>query len=117
MDVSLSLIKATSIWKSFAGVKALRGACFDLRAGEVHALVGENGAGKTTLIKVITGAVRPDSGALEIDGLTVTDNDNGNKLSNRSFELGASSIVFCVTVSMPTGTFASLAVSLTVTEV
>jgi rhamnose transport system ATP-binding protein len=75
VDVPLSLIKATSIWKSFAGVKALRGACFDLRAGEVHALVGENGAGKTTLIKVITGAVRPDSGTLEIDGLTVTDND------------------------------------------
>ena len=56
------LLSAVSITKSFAGVRALKGVSFDLRPGEVHALVGENGAGKSTLIKVITGAETPDAG-------------------------------------------------------
>ncbi|MEQ1862141.1 MAG: sugar ABC transporter ATP-binding protein [Chthoniobacteraceae bacterium] len=49
-------------------MRALRGVSFDLRVGEVHALLGENGAGKSTLIKVITGAHAPDSGTLEVGG-------------------------------------------------
>jgi ribose transport system ATP-binding protein len=53
--------------KTFGGLKALDGVSFDLRRGEIHAIVGENGAGKSTLIKVITGAHRPDSGSIEID--------------------------------------------------
>ena len=65
------LLTATSISKSYAGVRALSDVSFDLRAGEVHALVGENGAGKSTLIKVITGAVVPDSGTLAIAGRVV----------------------------------------------
>src|SRR5919202_555221 len=57
------LLTATDVTKSYAGVHALRGASLQLRAGEVHALVGENGAGKSTLIKILTGAVQPDAGA------------------------------------------------------
>ena len=52
-------------------MRALRGVSFDLRHGEVHALVGENGAGKSTLIKIITGAVAPDSGSLGVSGRAV----------------------------------------------
>jgi len=67
----MPLLEAVGITKSFAGVQALRGVSFDLCAGEVHALVGENGAGKSTLIKIISGALAPDSGTLSVDGATV----------------------------------------------
>jgi len=63
----LALLRISHLVKSFAGVRALRGVSFDLRAGEVHAIVGENGAGKSTLIKTITGAVVPDAGEIAID--------------------------------------------------
>ena len=70
----MALLDATAIAKSFAGVQALRGVSFTLRSGEVHALLGENGAGKSTLIKVITGAEKPDSGTLTVDGHLVAHN-------------------------------------------
>jgi len=70
-----TILRLSGIAKSFAGVRALRGVCFDLRAGEVHALVGENGAGKSTLVKVVTGAHLPDEGTLEVRGRVVEDND------------------------------------------
>ena len=69
------LLVAQSIAKSFAGVRALRNASFELLRGEVHALVGENGAGKSTLIKVFTGAIHPDSGSFRVAGHEVTHND------------------------------------------
>jgi rhamnose transport system ATP-binding protein len=62
------LLALRHIAKSFAGVRALRGVDFDLKAGEVHALLGENGAGKSTLIKVVTGAHQPDRGTIAING-------------------------------------------------
>jgi rhamnose transport system ATP-binding protein len=68
------LLRATDITKSYAGVQALRSASLELRAGEVHALIGENGAGKSTLIKIITGAVAANSGEVELNGQTITHN-------------------------------------------
>ena len=56
------------IRKRFGPTQALAGVDLELRAGEVHALVGENGAGKSTLMKVLSGAVRPDAGRLTLDG-------------------------------------------------
>src|SRR4051794_17011268 len=69
-----ALLRLTNITKHFGGVQALRRVSFDLKAGEVHALVGENGAGKSTLIKVITGAHAPDAGTVEVRGRVVEDN-------------------------------------------
>jgi ABC-type sugar transport system ATPase subunit len=62
------MLEAHGISKSYGGVVALRGAGLRVRAGSVHALLGENGAGKSTLVKVIAGAVRPDAGVLRLDG-------------------------------------------------
>lgn len=64
------LLAFSAVTKSFGPVQALAGVDFDLRASEVHALLGENGAGKSTLIKVATGAHAPDGGELRIGGHT-----------------------------------------------
>jgi rhamnose transport system ATP-binding protein len=69
------LLEAREIAKSYAGVRALRGVSFDLRPGEVHALIGENGAGKSTLIKVMTGAVQAEAGTLHVAGNLVVHNN------------------------------------------
>ncbi len=67
-DSTETILKAGGISKSFPGVKALDGVDFDLRAGEVHALVGENGAGKSTLARIIAGAATQDAGQMELRG-------------------------------------------------
>jgi ABC-type sugar transport system ATPase subunit len=58
--------------KSFPGVRALQDVSFDVRHGEIHALVGENGAGKSTLVKLLAGLHHPDAGQISIDGRQVS---------------------------------------------
>ncbi|MBU1319937.1 MAG: sugar ABC transporter ATP-binding protein [candidate division Zixibacteria bacterium] len=66
------LLAALELTKSFPGVQALRDISFDLRSGEIHALVGENGAGKSTLVKILTGVHIPDNGSVMVDGTQVS---------------------------------------------
>ena len=65
--MSEPILKLQGISKSFPGVKALTDITFDVRPGEVHALLGENGAGKSTLIKIMSGVYQPDEGSIELD--------------------------------------------------
>jgi len=62
------LVAMRGIVKDFPGVRANDGVDFELRRGEIHALLGENGAGKTTLMNVLTGLYRPDAGSIELEG-------------------------------------------------
>ncbi len=62
------ILKMNEIKKEFSGVYALSGITFELYRGEIHCLVGENGAGKSTLMKVLSGAYRPTSGSIEVEG-------------------------------------------------
>ncbi|WP_445152410.1 sugar ABC transporter ATP-binding protein [Baekduia sp. Peel2402] len=65
------MLEARGVRKAYGGVVALAGADLTVRAGAVHALLGENGAGKSTLVKAIAGAVTPDAGSLVLDGKEV----------------------------------------------
>ncbi len=65
----MELLRAEGISKHFGGVYALRNASFSMRAGEVHALVGENGAGKSTFGKILAGVVKPDEGNLFLNDM------------------------------------------------
>ena len=65
-------IELKNIRKIFPGVVALENVDFDVRYGEVHALVGENGAGKSTLIKILGGAYQPDAGEIFIEGKKIS---------------------------------------------
>ena len=62
------MLDVSGIIRRFGATTALDGVDFSVRAGEVHALVGENGAGKSTLMNVLSGAIRPDAGTMRVDG-------------------------------------------------
>jgi inositol transport system ATP-binding protein len=73
MDRSLDnvALQACDMSKAFAGVQALKDVSLDLRAGEVHALMGENGAGKSTLVRIVAGLCAADTGKLRVGGQDV----------------------------------------------
>ena len=66
------VLEAAGLHKSFVEIRAVDGVDFAVGDGEVHAIVGENGAGKSTLIKMLAGALTPDSGEIRIDGAPVS---------------------------------------------
>lgn len=68
---STPAVSVRGLTKTYPGVRALDGVDLDVLPGEVHVLLGENGAGKSTLVKILSGAIQPDEGSIEIDGETV----------------------------------------------
>jgi len=74
-----SLLVMRGIHKRFPGVHALRGIDFDVRRGEVHAVVGENGAGKSTLMHILAGVHQPDEGSIQFDDQTEAVIANGHQ--------------------------------------
>ena len=85
--MSQNLIELNGVSKSFPGVKALDQVKFDLKSGEVHALLGENGAGKSTLMKIISGIYKRDEGSYFVDG-----QDVGDLTPKKAADLGISII-------------------------
>ncbi|MCJ7658078.1 MAG: sugar ABC transporter ATP-binding protein [Anaerolineales bacterium] len=77
------ILKAVQINKQYPGVKALNNVEFELQQGEVRALLGKNGAGKSTLVKILSGAITPDSGEIYINGELITIRSPGD-----AFEAG-----------------------------
>jgi len=69
--VADSLLQARGMVKRYGHVEALRGADFDVAAGEIVALIGDNGAGKSTLVKILSGTEQPDEGEILLDGQAV----------------------------------------------
>ena len=82
MSNSNILLKMEEITKSFPGVKALDGVSLSVRAGTVHALMGENGAGKSTLMKCLFGVYSKDSGRIFLDGKEISFKNSKEALEN-----------------------------------
>jgi ABC-type sugar transport system ATPase subunit len=82
-----TILEMRGISKSFSGVKVLDAVDFDIRRGEVHALIGENGAGKSTLMKILMGVIGADAGTIHIDGEEVHIHS-----PSRAFSLGLAMI-------------------------
>ncbi len=82
MKNNIELLKMENITKSFPGVKALDGVSLSVKAGTVHALMGENGAGKSTLMKCLFGVYSKDSGKIFLDGEEVNFKNSKEALEN-----------------------------------
>ncbi len=70
-DASNSALTARALSKSYGQIEVLRDITLDIRAGEIHAIIGENGAGKSTLMKLLSGHATPTTGQLYMDGVQV----------------------------------------------
>jgi ribose transport system ATP-binding protein len=84
------VLEAEGVSKTFAGVTALRDVDFDLRSGEVHALMGENGAGKSTLMKILAGVHVDYDGEIRIEGAPVRFSGVQDAERPKTFSLAAS---------------------------
>jgi ribose transport system ATP-binding protein len=104
MDAAPPILEVKSIRKSFPGVVALSDVTFDLKAGEVHALVGENGAGKSTLLSIMNGLQQPDSGTILIDGEVVVLSGPAAAHANR-LALVHQELVLCPNLSVAENIF------------
>ena len=81
MKRGATVLEARGITKRFPGVVANDAIDFEIRAGEIHAVLGENGAGKTTLMSILFGLVQPDEGAIYIKGSRSTSNRPRTRLT------------------------------------
>ncbi|MBP0980531.1 MAG: ATP-binding cassette domain-containing protein, partial [Oscillospiraceae bacterium] len=77
-----TLLKMVGITKTFPGVKALDGVNFEVKAGTVHALMGENGAGKSTLMKCLFGMYNKDGGQIYLEGKEINFKSSKEALDN-----------------------------------
>jgi len=89
--MSEPLLKVRNLIKRYGRVTALDSADFDLEQGEILGVIGDNGAGKSTLIKAISGAVKPDSGTIELEGEPVNFN-SPMEAKRAGIETGALSV-------------------------
>lgn len=87
------ILELKGITKIFPGVKALNNVQFQLKKGEVHALMGENGAGKSTFIKVITGVHKAEEGEMFLEGKKVDFKGKGCSGSRNRSSISASDIL------------------------
>src|SRR5918911_1049503 len=80
------LLEVRGMTKAFPGVLALQGVDLDVRAGQIHAVVGENGAGKSTLMKIVAGVYHPDGGSIRLDGQPIV-NDSPRQAIERGISM------------------------------
>lgn len=83
----MPILKAEKLSKQYPGVQALDAVDFELRAGEVRALLGKNGAGKSTLVKILSGAIQQDSGDIYVEGERATINS-----PSEAFDVGIATV-------------------------
>ena len=85
-----NILELRKITKQFPGALAVKDVDFELRAGEVHALVGENGAGKSTLVKMMTGVIKPTRGDIFYQGEKVVWHNAQESIQQESLKTGVS---------------------------
>lgn len=98
------LLEVRRVTRTFPGVTALSEVDFDVRPGEVHALVGENGAGKSTLLSIMNGLLPPDSGEIRLEGTVVELDGPAEAIANR-LAMVHQELVLCPNLSVAENIF------------